>query len=242
MRLVSWNIRAGGGKRIERIAAQLAVWRPDIVVLSEFRATPPSRWLADFVGNYGLHHQRTTASAVDPARNALLVASRWPLRRLSHVGASSDAHRWLAVTVATPTPIQIGALHVPNKATGRKYAFQHEALSVVSRWRRRPALVVGDTNSGRAGIDEEVACFGAGEERFFDGFEELGWTDAFRQVRGRARAYTWYSPNGGNGFRLDQAMVNPRLQSHVERVAYRWGRGARGALSDHAALLVDLAD
>ena len=42
MRIVSWNIRAGGGRRIARIADQIARWAPDVVALSEFRATPPS--------------------------------------------------------------------------------------------------------------------------------------------------------------------------------------------------------
>ena len=41
-RVVAWNIRAGGGKRIEHIAAQIAAWRADVVALSEFRATPAS--------------------------------------------------------------------------------------------------------------------------------------------------------------------------------------------------------
>ena len=42
MRVVAWNIRAGGGVRADAIARQLARWQADIVALSEFRATPPS--------------------------------------------------------------------------------------------------------------------------------------------------------------------------------------------------------
>ena len=42
MRVVFWNIRAGGGKRVGRIARQLEGWAPDAVALCEFRATPPS--------------------------------------------------------------------------------------------------------------------------------------------------------------------------------------------------------
>jgi exonuclease III len=58
--------------------------------------------------------------------------------------------------------------------------------------------------------------------------------------------YTWYSPNGHNGFRIDQAFVNAALLAHLKDAAYLWGgarrRGRRDVLSDHAALLVDLSD
>ncbi len=57
----------------------------------------------------------------------------------------------------------------------------------------------------------------------------------------RARAYSWYSPNGGNGFRLDQAFLSPGLLPRLEQASYIWGGGRNAGLSDHAALLVDLA-
>lgn len=37
MRLLAWNVRAGGGARIEAIAAALARHDADILVLSEYR-------------------------------------------------------------------------------------------------------------------------------------------------------------------------------------------------------------
>ena len=46
MRLIAWNIRAGGGIRAASIARQLGRWAPDVIALSEFRATPPSLVLA----------------------------------------------------------------------------------------------------------------------------------------------------------------------------------------------------
>ena len=46
MRVVFWNILAGGGKRSDAIARAIRGWRPDVAVLCEFRATPPSRSLA----------------------------------------------------------------------------------------------------------------------------------------------------------------------------------------------------
>ena len=245
MRIVAWNIRAGGGERAGRIARQLHRWAPDIVALSEFRATPPSIALAQRLAARGLTHQITTARAADHAENALLLAARWPLRPLRLRGAPADRYRWLAATVEAPLPVVVGTMHVPNRVTGRKYPFLDAVLSCAQAWRLGPALIIGDTNSGRRGLDEEVPVFSEREEGWIDALAQCGWCDAFRHLRADVRAYTWYSPNGRNGFRIDQAFVNAALVERLKDATYLWGgagrRGRRDALSDHAALIVDLA-
>ena len=80
MRIVFWNIRAGGGVRVARIAAQLKGWAPDAVALCEFRATPPSLELARSLAALGLGHQCTTAEPALPSANRLFIAARFPLR------------------------------------------------------------------------------------------------------------------------------------------------------------------
>jgi len=243
MRIVFWNICAGGGLRAQRIAAQMVKWAPDVTALCEFRGTPPSLALSTTLAEYGLPNQCTTATG---AANGLLLASRWPLRRVRGRAEPAEPGRWLLAEIAAPTPFTTGVMHVPNRVTGRKDAFHAEVLSMIRRWRRGPAVLLGDTNSGRPEVDEEVPVFGPREVAWLDAIERLGWADAFRSLRGLERAYTWYSPNGRNGFRLDQAFVNRALQPRVKGIAYDWGArrraGAGLALSDHAALVLDLAD
>jgi len=249
MRIVSWNIRAGGGRRTAGITGQIARWAPDVVALSEFRATPPSVELAGALAGQGLVHQLSTASPRRPHQNSLLIASRWPLKRVRlRAGFAPDSGRWLLACVAGPCAITLGAMHVPNRVTGRKLPFLDAVLGVVNTWRRGPALLVGDTNSGLIDLDEEMPVFDIGEDGWIRGLEAAGWADAFRWLRGEERDYTWYSPNGGNGFRIDQAFVNRSLRPRLRDARHDWGRapGGRGrrprrdALSDHAALLVDL--
>ena len=246
MRIVAWNIRAGGGRRVDAVARQLARWAPDVVARSEFRATAPSLALARALAAGGLSHQLTTADPARPGTNALLVAARWPLRRVRLRAEPGEPGRWLAAAVDAPLRLVLGAMHVPNRASGRKYPFLDAVLACARRWRLGPALLVGDTNSGRRGIDEEAPAFNTREEGWIDALAACGWRDAFRHLRADARAYTWYSPNGRNGFRIDQAFVNAALLAHLEEAAYLWGgaarRGRRDTLSDHAALLVDLAE
>jgi exonuclease III len=246
MRIVSWNIRAGGGVRAGAIGRQIARWAPDVIVLSEFRATPPSRTLAGALAAGGWPQQLTTADARAPGVNALLVAARWPLRRIRLPAAPVERRRWLVAGVESPIPLVVGAMHVPNRVSGRKYPFLEAVLACARGWRRGPALLVGDTNSGRRGLDEEVPVFSAREEGWIDGLDGCGWRDAFRHLRADERTYTWYSPNGANGFRIDQAFVNAPLLARLKEAVYVWGGPRHGArrdiLSDHAALLVDLAE
>jgi exonuclease III len=248
VRVVSWNIRAGGGRRAPAIADQIGRWAPDVVALSEFRATPPSTDLARALASLGLAHQLNTASPGLPGVNSLLIASRWPLARVrSRAAPAVESGRWLLARVASPCAITLGAMHVPNRVTGRKLPFLDAVLGMAHGWRRGPALLIGDTNSGLIDLDEESPAFGVEEDGWIRGLEAGGWADAFRRLSGDRRAYTWYSPNGGNGFRIDQAFVNRALGPLLRSASYEWGSapGARSAswrrdaLSDHAALLVD---
>jgi exonuclease III len=243
MRIVAWNIRAGGGARIDGIYAQIAAWQPDIVCLCEFRATPPSLRLAGLLEDSGLEHQATTANATHPGRNALLLASRWPIRPFTLRRRPLEPGRWLTAEVEAPLPFALAVMHVPNMVTGRKLVFMEAVRLIASKWRRGPAIFLGDTNCGWPGIDEETPVFGKETAHWLDTLATLGWRDAYRYHRPDERTFTWYSPNAGNGFRLDQAFVNRRMIDRLTHVAYEWARPApdsrRDALSDHAAMLLD---
>ena len=143
-------------------------------------------------------------------------------------------------------PFALGAMHVPLNITGRKNAFLDALLAMARVWQRGPALIVGDTNTGRIGIDEESPVFNIREDSWMQDMEKAGWHDSFRRIHGNELTYTWYSPNKGNGFRLDEAFVNQRLIGRLSEAYYEWGRvedcSRRDAMSDHAALILDFAD
>ena len=52
------------------------------------------------------------------------------------------------------------------------------------------------------------------------------------------------SPNGKNGFRIDEAFASPEMLARIRGIRHVWGRepgtARREALSDHAALVVGL--
>ena len=194
----------------------------------------------------GFVYQRTSTDPGKPACNSLLIASRWPLRRVRPsraVAGPDEPNRWLPVHVQAPRPLLIAAMHIPTRISGRKYQYLTSTLNLARHWGLRRAILIGDTNSGIPGIDEESPAFNQTEGGWMRGLEKLGWRDAFRHHVGRRRAFTWYSPNGDNGFRLDQAFLSPGIAPELQRATHRWGGGSRrSGVSDHAAVIVDLAD
>ena len=241
IRIVFWNIMAGGGKRAEAIVSQIMAWKPAIVALAEFRATAPSQSIASALSQHGLSHQLTTADTASRARNALLLASQYPLQLSNYHPSPEPAHRWLLAEVQASSPFHIGVMHIPNMHTGLKYPFHEAILSLVDGWEHDAGLLIGDTNSGIPDIDEESPAFTQKEAAFMQRTESAQWHDVFRRLHGQRREYTWYSPNGRNGFRLDQAFVNSHLINQVRSFQYVWGQGTGfHQLSDHAAILLDL--
>jgi len=247
LRIIYWNIRAGGGRRIDGIYKQLLAWQPDIIGLSEFRGTPASQQLAAQLFEAGYPHQITSFLPSKLVTNALLLASRYPLLRIKSKYMPTLAERWILAEAKTPMPLTVGLMHVPNYTKPHlKYPFLESVLKTASSWRRGPAILGGDTNCGKRFIDEEKPMAGKfqKEHDFVVGMEEHGWADAFRHQHGGQREYTWYS-HRNNGFRLDYAFLSPAFASRLTAARHVWGHNPaeperREGLSDHAALILDI--
>jgi len=233
----------GGGRRASAIVSQLLKWQPDLIALAEFRATPASQSIATDLAQHRFIHQLTTANPTPKhrARNGLLLASTIPISPQTIWSMPRPKHRWLCAEVHTELPFHIGVMHIPNMHTGHKVPYHQSVLKLAKRWKYGAGLFIGDTNSGLPDIDEETPVFGKHETDFMTGLDDLDWKDMFRVKHGDKREYTWYSPNGRNGFRLDEAFANPLLQSQITDCRYVWGeKGEHNQLSDHAALIVDI--
>ena len=242
-RIVFWNIMHGGGKRADSIVNQLITWQADLIALAEFCATPASRSIALKLYNLGFTYQLTTATDAYHAQNGLFLASRTELQPILLRGMPKPAHRWLLADVKSQSPFHIGVMHIPNMHTKLKVPYHTSVLKLTKNWKLGEALLIGDTNSGLPDIDEESPAFTKPEAHFMNGLDKLNWKDSFRVLHGDKREYTWYSPNGKNGFRLDQAFVNGALQERVLSFQYVWGNaGEHNQLSDHAAILLDLKE
>ncbi|MCK6574432.1 endonuclease, partial [Myxococcota bacterium] len=118
----------------------------------------------------------------------------------------------------------------------RKRPLFEYLVGLESAARTPAAILIGDFNTGKHGIDELGATFVLSE--CLDALERRGWVDAWRHRNGDTRASSWFS-SAGNGFRIDHAFVTSALVAGL--VDARCSDAERAAgLSDHAALVVDL--
>ena len=77
MKFVAFNIRHGGGSRIEKIQRVIADHNPDVLILPEFRNNAAGASLRGWLESFGHVHQAAGVTTA-PAHNSVLVSSRVP--------------------------------------------------------------------------------------------------------------------------------------------------------------------
>ena len=237
IRIISWNIQHGGGQRAAGICRCLDGWTPDCVVLSEFRGTGPSQRIAAHLYATGLDHQVSSVDLEHPTRNTLIIASKFPLTPIENSEVLPEFGRWLPVDVASENPFSLIGMHVPNRGSGRKWAFHDAVVREFEEFSERMGLAVGDTNTGRQGLDEETSFFSGQEDSWFDRIADAGWSDVYRDRYPSERTFSWYSTHR-NGFRLDQAFATATMDRRIRTIRYDWGEPE--SPSDHAAIILDV--
>lgn len=229
MRILTWNIRHGGGTRAGAISAQLLTHEPDLVVLTEYRENPAGTLIRERLASSGLGFTRSSVSI--PKVNGVLVAAREPFAvcEVPHLGESSHRALWCRF----PTFNVIG-YYFPNKHA--KPPIFEAMCKLDSSLLTEPSLLIGDFNTGQHYLDEKGATLiGA---HYFDRLAELGWVDAWRTRYPQERQFSWFS-HVGNGFRLDHALVSRSFDRAVLGVEYSHAERTQG-ISDHSALIVDV--
>ena len=229
MRIMTWNIRQGGGSRIGAIADSIARWQPDLAVLCEFRNSRQGLALRDRLSAL-LPHQ--AASGASPRTNAVMVASRIPLEPDPAAERLGDqVHRAVAVRTGG---LALMGLYFPQREA--KIALFRFLLGLPREYLDGRTVLAGDFNTGRHNIDETGATFIASD--CFERLAETGWVDAFRHLHPDASEFSWFS-RGGNGFRVDHLLLSPPLVPALREIKYSQGERLAG-VSDHAILLADL--
>lgn len=241
MRLVSWNIMAGGGGRCAALVDTLLRYDADVLVLQE---TLPARG-PDLCHALKRAGYRYGASAPrGPGDRGQCVLARRPIRRRRGAlppHASICPRGWLELDVAG-AGFQLAAVYGP--AAGPDIpAFWNAAAAWLPCRTSRPYLMLGDYNAGASHVDAEGYRFKAGPA--FAALANIGLVDLWRREHGERREHTWFShrPGGGvgRGFRIDHAFGTPESVNRVHGCRYDHSVRERG-LSDHSALVVDLAD
>ncbi len=250
-RIITWNIRQGGGSKLPEIVEALARHDADIVVLTEYQGSSHNV-LERFFEDKGYVYADTNP---EERQNGLLVACRHPFELIADTEDAEDRQRWMAIRIPQ-LELQVLAVHIPGSddhkfvqgsgvsGSYRKKQFWERLNAHASAHVGDNLLIAGDFNTGLK-IDAEGVPF-----KLSSCMRELinfGYQDAWRATHGEAREYTWYSQTkidgvtqDKNGFRLDYVFASPTMalrlldckHSHVERTA---------RISDHSMLIADFS-
>lgn len=231
MRLATWNIRAGGGKRIPAISSALIEERADILVLTEFRHAPGRALLEKLDGLY----PHVLSGASTGPQNSVCVLSRYPMLPVEASASPGSRQRWVAVRVPQFDLTVLG-VHVPNQfEVWNKREFWSCIDAFAQESQRTRAVILGDLNTA---LDEDCEGEPIREAIHLRQLLDSGWGDVWRHCNPEGREFSWYS-HRQNGFRLDHCLVSPLLTAAAVSCEFRHPvRVSR--LSDHSLLSVCL--
>jgi len=239
IRLLSWNIQQGGGRRVGAIHDAIVGFGPDVIILTEYRSNPSGALLTRLAAA-GWEHAAT--SNPPPRRNGVAVLSRQPLTVRSPP-RSIPQERWVEVELPA-YGLALAAVYVPIRGgdVTRKDAYWRGLLEVAAAKRYTSFLFIGDWNTGAQIGDAEPDRRGFSCCEHFAAMSEHGFVEAWRLFHPGEREFSWYSRRGGtdlNGFRIDHAFVSAQLREQLLSCEYSQTERLAG-VSDHAPLVLDL--
>lgn len=236
MRLLTWNLQHGGGRRIDRIVECLRPYEADVIVLSEFRNNEPGVALRARLKEEGYGHHSAPQAA--PRANTVLVAARSPFEAVTFPGQMADpalGDFTESVMLARFEGLNVFGLYLPGEE--RKRPVFDFLLDLPERYLEEDSVLIGDLNTGRHHEDEAGATFVSAHQ--FDALLEQGWIDAWRSRNPDAREFSWYSRGHNNGFRLDHALVSPSLNYKATGTCYSHKEREEG-VTDHSLMVLEL--
>lgn len=213
LRLVSYNIRHGGGRRVAFIGAVLAALEPDVVLLQE--AVDPLA-VERIAHASGLPH--------------VLARPRWSVGAISRDPVEHEWHRpprargWLEVRPARAAGLRLLGLHLPAGLSARGERARMRSVEILLDWLGgappERTLLVGDLNSVARSDEPRVAAMplwlrlllhfdGGIRTEVQDRLAAEGWTDVYRHLHPDEPGFTL--PAAEPQVRLDYVLAPPAL-------------------------------
>ena len=236
MKLLSWNILAGGGQRASGIVKTIQDHAPDIITLQEFRRGSAEDEIVAGLKKSGLKFIHIPET--DGKENTILIASKYGFDAGPFLPEpNSPLHLLEAYFSAEVLGFELSliAVHFPQKKAQIPLfeALKNDSESLL----KTNALIIGDMNCGIPHIDSDSKTFLA--TQYYQDLLQTGWVDSWRSRHTETREFSWVSPRTGNRFRYDQVLASPAFNQRV--IAARYDHAPREAkYSDHSLMIVDL--
>jgi exonuclease III len=152
----------GGGSRLPRIIEEISAYDPDVVAVTEYRATP-GVVLCAAMKERGLPYCETTNPS--GTRNGIAVFSRAPIRLKPCSAPPESQVRWLDIDLPE-YGFSICTLHVmaagstvKSPCNVAKARFWNAVLVTAEARLHEPYLLIGDWNTGAHRLDEKGKTF-----------------------------------------------------------------------------------
>ena len=252
MRLISWNVNGRLARIVEQVAA-LVDQNCDFVALQEVKqnSVPIFR---ERLQHYGFHHVADSFECIadrslliGPRRYGELIASRWPIKRLSAPGCNLPwPERLLSVAIRSPQgALQLHTAYIPPGSSNgwRKIETLEGIYQYLAHQTKTPRILCGDFNTPKEEAPDgtvvtwhqNLARWDAGERNILKGLRRFGLSDAFRHQHGyHLQEFSWYTWTK-RGRRFDHVFASPTLLKNAD-CHYLHSLRVPG-LSDHSAIV-----
>ncbi|MEP3234118.1 MAG: endonuclease/exonuclease/phosphatase family protein [Hyphomicrobiales bacterium] len=230
MRLVTQNLRHGGGNRISELVKYIAVYEPDIIAFTEFRMNK-FQDLADACRQAGFMYFEHYADV--PRLNKVAVASRVPLviDDVSPLCAGCDLGHLLKFSIGEFSVI---AAYIPiHKDLDTEAYFKR----IVEIAHQEPILLLGDLNTGDPDLDGDGYKFIYSKQ--YHELVEAGLADCYRNLVDGNDVSWRHSRGKRRGFRIDHVLAAREVMERVTKIEYDHTIREKN-LSDHSMLFVDI--
>ena len=236
MKLLSWNILQGGGRRAGDIVNTITEHAPHIVTLQEFRRGSGEAEIVAGLKKAGLKFIHTPET--EGKENTILIASKFGFDAGPFLPEPNNPLHMLEAYFSEQVlgfELSLIAVHFPQKKAQIPLfeALKNDSASLL----KMNALIIGDMNCGIPLIDSDSKSFAA--THYYQDLLQAGWIDSWRSRHIEAREFTWTSNRTKNRFRYDQILASPDMDARFKAVSYDHGpRLAK--YSDHSLIIAHI--
>ncbi len=255
MKIATWNVNSVGA-RLPTVLAWFKEAQPDIACLQEIKCVDemfPRLEFEDLGYNCAIHGQKSY--------NGVAILSKLPFdevtARLPGDEEDEQARYLEAVVSASGGAVRVASIYLPNgnPAPGPKYDYKLAWMDRLAKHAKEllsleePFVLAGDYNIIPTADDvhdpiawEEDALFRLTSRHKFRALLNLGLTEAFTALDGRAHQYTFWDYQAGawqkdNGIRIDHLLLSPQAADRIETIDIHRKARAMEKPSDHVPVV-----
>ena len=229
MIITTWNIRHGGGTRLNELNKVFENYVSDVLIITEFRNNKNKKLIEDCLMKLGYNYFAYSDSL--PKINTVMIASRKYAEVEYFNALNENKQRIIKVTYED---VLIYGCYFPQQ--NLKIPVFEFLINELIKHKGKDLVLMGDFNTGKHFIDENKASFYCSD--YLIKMEEVGAVDAWRLVNKDKTEYTRYS-NAGNGFRIDHCYISQSLKDRVKDCFYIHETREK-KYSDHSLMLIEL--